>query len=132
MAAVATLAGVLLAAAPSTSVALTATTYRIGDTTLRASAAGSYTGNAALVIAPAGAGVERAAADTMVAGRPETGVCFLIAAQAQERCIFVIASTSVSAVDTWTSAGWSRRYEDGQQLIIPATALVPVPFAVGR
>jgi len=35
-------------------------------------------------------------------------------------------------VDTWTGNGWSRHYDDGQEVNIPATHLPPVPFAVGR
>jgi hypothetical protein len=128
----ATAVGVVLATSPTTSVAMTATTYRIGDTTLHATGAGTFTGQGALVIAPSGGGVNRAAADVTVDGKHETGVCFVSSSQSQERCIFVIDSGSLSAVDTWIGSGWSRRYDDGQQVTIPATTLAPVPFAVGR
>lgn len=128
----ATAVGALLATSPSTSVEMTATTYRIGDTTLRATGTGTFTGQGALVLAPAGGGVARAAADATVDGRHETGVCFVSSSQAQERCIFVLATGSLSAVDTWAGSGWSRRYDDGQEITIPATTLAPVPFAVGR
>lgn len=128
----ATVGGMILTSAPTTSVAMSPTAYRIGDTTLRASAAGTFTGPGALIVVPAGGGIDRAAADVTVDGKRETGVCFVSPAQSQERCIFVINSGSVSAVDTWTGNGWSRHYDDGQEVNIPATHLAPVPFAVGR
>jgi hypothetical protein len=128
-----TVAGAALALSPTTtSVSLTASTYRIGATTLRATAVGEYVGDAALVVAPAAGGVVRSAADATNGGRAESGVCFLSPAQRQERCVFALGATSLSAVDTWVGAAWSRRYDDGQQLTIPANTMAPVPFAVGR
>ncbi len=128
-----TVAGAVLALSPiATSVSLTASTYRIGATTLHAAATGEYVGDAALVVAPVAGGVVRSAADATNGGRAESGVCFLSPAQRQERCVFGLGATSISAVDSWTGTAWSRRYDDGQQLTIPANTMAPVPFAVGR
>ncbi len=128
-----TVAGATLAVSPTTtSVSATDSTYRIGATTLRATVAGEYIGDAALILAPGAGGIVRSAADVTNGGHAESGVCFLSPAQRQERCVFDLGATSISAVDSWTGAAWSRRYDDGQQLTIPANTMVPVPFAVGR
>ncbi|MBJ7595982.1 MAG: hypothetical protein JF886_14210 [Candidatus Dormibacteraeota bacterium] len=128
-----TIAGAALAVSePSTSVSMTAATYRIGATTLHANGSGVYLGDAALVVSRSDVGIVRSAADTSNGGRAESGVCFLSASERQERCVFDLGTTSMSAVDTWNGSGWSRRYDDGQQVTIPSDTMAPVPFAVGR
>ena len=128
-----TIAGLALTLTPaSAAVVMSGDGYRVGDTTLHATSPGRYTGDGALIISAPADGVERAAGDAVVNGRHQDGVCFLAAGQRQERCVFSVGDTSVSAVDTWSGSGWQRRYDDGQQVTIPANTMVPVPFAVAR
>lgn len=128
-----TVVGVALTLAPATTaVALAGDSYRIGDTTLHALGPGRFAGDGALIISAPVDGVQRAAGDAVVNGHHQSGVCFLASAQRQERCVFSVGGTSVSAVDTWDGSAWQRRYDDGQQIAIPVNTTAPVPFAVGR
>lgn len=133
LAVLSTVVGLALTLTPaSAAVAMSGDSYRIGDTTLHATAPGRYAGDGALIVSAPADGVQRAAGDAVVNGQHQSGVCFLAAAQQHERCVFSVGATSVSAVDTWTGSGWQRRYDDGQQVSIPANTMAPVPFAVAR
>jgi len=45
-----------------------------------------------------------------------------------------VAGVPFDAVDTWTGAGWHRRYDDGRtaDITVAGGVPVPVPLAVGR
>jgi hypothetical protein len=128
-----TVAGVYLATiAAGTSISMTASSYRVGASVLQAQGGGRYVGDGALIIEPEQNGIVRAGGSAVVSGETQSGVCYLSRGQGQERCIFSVGSASVSAVDTWTGSGWSRRYDDGKRATIPANTIAPVPFEVGR
>lgn len=130
---VATAVGLLLAATPAApTLHVDADTYRVGDALLRSTGSGRYGGDAALVIGSTTNGVTRAAADAVVRGQDESGVCVMSVSQHEERCLFVTGSSTASAVDRWTGSSWNRRYDDGVTVTIPANSMVPLPFEVGR
>jgi hypothetical protein len=130
---VATAVGLLLAAMPAApTLRVDANSYRVGDGLLRATGNGRYTGDAALVVGSTTNGVTRAAADAVVRGRDESGICVMSVSQLEERCLFVAGASTVSAVDRWTGTGWNRRYDDGVTVTIPANSMVPLPFEVER
>jgi hypothetical protein len=126
------LGGFFALSAGATTVSISTTSYRVGASVLHAQSDGSFVGDGALMIMPEQNGIVRAGASIVVDGTTETGVCFLSKSQRQERCLFSANASSISAVDTWTGSGWSRRYDDGKQVTIDSNALAPVPFEVGR
>src|ERR1019366_3398379 len=102
------------------------------DALLRSTGSGRYAGDAALVIGSTTNGVTRAAADAVVRGQDESGVCVMSVSQLEERCLFVTGSSNASAFVRWAGSSWNRRYDDGVPLTIPPNSMVPLPFEVGR
>ena len=132
----AAVAGALVSSTPPpVPVRASADEYDVGGARLTASAPGVYegAGGAAVVIVDAG-GVTRAGASAGLGGEHMTGSCTLVDGARTEMCRFTLAGRSLSAVDTWTGAGWRRRYDDGRAVEIPVVGgqPVPVPIAVGR
>jgi hypothetical protein len=132
----AALAGAAVSRAPSpVEVRVTADAYEIGGSELLAAGPGVYrsAGGAAVVIESAGAAT-RAGASADLDGVHMTGACTLADAARTETCRFTLGGRSLSAVDTWTGDGWSRRYDDGRtaRIVVAGGRPVPVPVAVGR
>lgn len=129
-------AGAAVSAAPApVAVRSSAATYEIGGARLTATAPGVYqgSGGAALVLEHEG-GVTRAGASAGLDGAHMTGACTLPDGARKEVCRFTLAGRQVGAVDTWTGAGWHRRYDDGRtaEVAVAGGRPVPVPIAVGR
>ena len=125
-------AGVVLSILPTgVSVAMTATTYRIGDATLHAVAPGVYSGSGTLVLGhsgptspPADPRSSTARAGSRSARSPPGG--------AAETCRLQSGTRTLSAHDVWSAGTWHRTYSDGVRVEIAAARGVPVPFPVGR
>jgi hypothetical protein len=125
-------AGVVLSILPSgVSVVMTATTYRIGDATLRAVAPGVYSGSGTLVLSHSGPDVI-AGGSAVVDGVPWAAFCEVAAGGAAETCRLQSGTLTLSAHDVWSAGTWQRTYSDGVRVEIAAARDVPVPFPVGR
>jgi len=125
-------AGVVLSIVPTgVSVAMTATTYRIGDATLRAVAPGVYSGWGTLVLGHSGPDLT-AGGSAVVDGVRWVAVCEVAAGGAAEMCRLQSGTRTLSAHDVWSAGTWHRTYSDGQRVEIVAPRVVPVPFPVGR
>jgi hypothetical protein len=129
-------AGVVVSLGPGqVSVTMTPASYDIGGNTLVATSPGVFrgAGGAALVVAHSG-GETRAGASAVLNGVHTTGRCTVREEGGREVCDFTIGRSALSAVDTRTSSGWHRRYDDGRTVDIAFSGRqpVPVPFAVGR
>jgi hypothetical protein len=132
----AAVAGAIVSTAPGpVTVRATPSDYDIGGSHLEATAPGVYrgAGGAALVIVHS-AGTTRAGASAGLGGAHMTGSCALVDGSRTETCHFTLAGRRLSAVDTWTGAGWARRYDDGRSVDIEVAGgtPIPVPVAVGR
>jgi len=126
-------AGVVLAnATPSIAVSSSPTSYTVGAARLSGSGDGRFTGDGALVMRTRADGSMVAAGDASHNGVDAQGQCLENADHRQVRCTFDMSGTGLSALDTWSSGGWQRRYEDGLQVNIAVSSPVPVPFPVGR
>jgi len=125
-------AGVVLSILPTgVSVAMTATTYRIGDATLHAVAPGVYSGAGTLVLGHNGADLT-AGGSAVVDGARWVGFCEVAAGGAAETCHLQSGTRSLTARDVWSAGTWRRTYGDGMRVDIAAARGVPVPFPVGR
>ena len=125
-------AGVVLSILPTgVSVAMTATTYRIGDATLHAVAPGVYSGSGTLVLGHTGTELT-AGGSAVVNGARWVAFCNVAAGGAAETCRLQRGTRILTARDVWTLGGWERTYSDGQRVAIAAPRGVPVPFPVGR
>jgi hypothetical protein len=126
-------AGVVLALAPPrVAVRMTASQYQVGQASLRLVSAGQFSGDGALVVRAQADGTLLAAGDAVHAGVDVSGECLEDRDRRSEQCIFDVGSRSLGALDTWTSGGWQRRYDDGVVVRIAVASPVPVPFLVGR
>jgi len=126
-------AGVVLALSPPTvTVRMTASRYQVGQASLRLVSAGQFSGDGALVVREQADGTLMAAGDAVHAGVEVSGLCLENRDRSSERCMFEVGARSLGALDTWTSGGWQRRYDDGEVVHITAASPVPVPFLVGR
>jgi hypothetical protein len=125
-------AGVVLSIFPSgVSVAMTASTYRIGDVTLHSVARGVYSGSGTLVLGRRGPDVI-AGGSAVVDGVPWAAFCEVAAGGAAETCRLQSGTRTLSAHDVWSVGTWRRTYSDGVRVEISAGRGVPVPFPVGR
>jgi hypothetical protein len=129
-------AGAALLASPApVAVRLGSAGYEIGGARLAPAGPGTYRGpgGAALLMVHAG-GTTRAGASAVMNGSHVTGTCTLPDGAASEACRFTVAGRPLGATDTWTGAGWSRRYDDGRtvQIAVSGGRPLPVPFPVGR
>ena len=124
--------GVVLSILPSgVSVAMTASTYRIGDATLHAVAPGVYSGSGTLVLSHHGSDLI-AGGSAVVDGARWVAFCEVVVGGATETCRLQSGTRILTARDVWTPGGWERTYSDGQRVAIAAPRGVPVPFPVGR
>jgi len=128
--------GAVLLTSPATiTVQESAAGYEIGGTRLAPAGPGAYRGQggAALVVTHAG-GVTRAGSSAVMNGAHVTGECTLPDGASTETCRFTMADRALTATDTWTGAGWRRRYDDGRaaEIQVSGGRPVPVPFPVGR
>ena len=125
-------AGAVLSILPAeVSVAMTASTYRIGDATLRAVAPGVYSGAGTLVLGHRGPDLT-AGGSAVVDGAGWAAVCEVGASGADETCRLQSGTRTLSAHDVWSAGAWQRTYSDGVRVEISAARGVPVPFPVGR
>jgi hypothetical protein len=125
-------AGVMLSILPTgVSVAMTATTYRIGDATLHAVAPGVYSGLGTLVLSHSGPDLT-AGGSAVVNGARWVAFCEVAPGGAAETCRLQSGTRTLSAHDAWSAGTWHRTYSDGVHVKIAATRGVPVPFPVGR
>jgi hypothetical protein len=125
-------AGVVLSILPTgVSVAMTATTYRIGDATLHAVAPGVYSGAGTLVLGHNGPELT-AGGSAVVDGARWVAVCEVVAGGAAETCRLQSGMRTLTAHDVWSKGGWERTYSDGVRAEIAASRGVPVPFPVER
>jgi hypothetical protein len=125
-------AGVVLSILPTgVSVAMTETTYRIGDVTLHAVGAGVYSGSGTLVLSHSGP-VLTAGGSAIVNGMGWIAVCEVAADGVAETCSLQSGTRTFVARDVWSEGGWARTYSDGLRVEIAAARGVPVPFPVGR
>jgi hypothetical protein len=125
-------AGVMLSILPTgVSVAMTATTYRIGDTTLHAVAPGVYSGSGTLMLSHSGPDLI-AGGSAVVDGTRWVAFCEVAAGGAAETCRLQSGTRSLTARDVWSAGMWHRTYGDGQRVEISAARGVPIPFPVGR
>jgi len=132
----------LLIRPPAVEVSRTGNTVRVGQSVLTAASAEPevFRGDAVLVVHPRPDGTLRAAASTVVAGRPSTGVCVMTRSGqgVDEHCEFHLGERRLTALDhliLGSGAAWRRRYDDGREVTItvhPDAAVVPVPFPIGR
>jgi len=123
-------AGVVLSIAPG-EVAMTATTYRIGDATLHAVGSGVYSGSGTLVLGHSGPDLT-AGGSAVVDGARWVGFCEVAAGGSLETCRLQSGTRTLTARDAWSAGTWQRTYNDGQRVEIAAARGVPVPFPVGR
>jgi hypothetical protein len=125
------IAGVVLSILPTgVSVAMTASTYRIGNATLHAVAPGVYSGSGTLVLSQNGPDLT-AGGSAVVNGVRWVAVCQVVASGADETCHLQSGTRTLSARDVWSAGMWQRTYGDGQRVAIAAPRGVPVPFPVG-
>ena len=123
--------GVALSILPTrVSVAMTATTYRIGDATLHAVAPGVYSGAGTLVLGRNGPELT-AGGSAVVNGARWVAVCEVAAGGAAEMCRLQSGTRTLTARDVWSAGTWRRTYSDGVRVEISADRGVPVPFPVG-
>jgi len=132
----AAVAGAIVSTEPGpVTVRVSPSAYEIGGARLEATAPGVFqgSGGAAVVLVRSGA-VTRAGASATLGGAHTTGHCALVDGARTETCAFTVDGRPLGAVDTWTGAGWHRRYDDGRTATIAVTggAPVPVPLPVGR
>jgi len=132
----AAVAGAIVSTEPGpVTVRMSASAYEIGGARLEATGPGVFqgSGGAAIVLVRSG-GVTRAGASAALGGARTTGHCALADGARTETCAFTVDGRALGAVDTWTGAGWHRRYDDGRTATIAVTggAPVPVPLPVGR
>ena len=124
-------AGVVLSILPTgVSVAMTATTYRIGDATLHAVAPGVYSGSGTLVLSHNGSDLI-AGGSAVVNGARWVGMCEVAADGASETCRLQSGARTLTARDVWAAGTWHRTYGDGVRVEIAAARGVPIPFPVG-
>jgi hypothetical protein len=125
-------AGVVLSLLPAgVSVAMTATTYRIGGATLQAVAPGVYSGAGTLVMGQRGSYLT-AGGSAVVDGARWVAFCEVAAGGAGETCRLQSGTRTLTARDVWSAGTWQRTYSDGQRVEIAAARGVPVPFPMGR
>jgi hypothetical protein len=125
-------AGVVLSILPTgVSVAMSATTYRIGDVTLHSVAPGVYSGSGTLALGHSGPDLT-AGGSGVVDGAHWVAACEVAAGGAAETCRLQSGTRTLSAQDVWSAGTWHRTYSDGQRVDIVAARGVPVPFPVGR
>lgn len=119
---------------PTTSVALDAGGYQVGDLRLEARGQSLYTGQGAALVIVEEAGTARAGASTHLKGERMVGACRTPAGGRSEHCWFQIGDRVLLAEDTFKNGGWDRRYEDGGRVRIDIRGgqPLPVPFPVGR
>jgi hypothetical protein len=124
--------GLLLATFPAKAVdvLLSASEYRIGDTTLRSTDGVTYTGAGVVVLRRRGY-VLRAASSARIAGKRVVGVCEL-ERRDFEACRFTINGVRMRSIDRYANGRWVRQYDDGQVAEIDAEPGTPCPFPVGR
>ena len=122
-------AGVVLSILPTgVSVAMTATTYRIGDATLHAVAPGVYSGSGTLVLGHSGPDLT-AGGSAVVDGARWVAFCEVAAGGAAETCRLQSGTRTLTARDVWSAGTWHRTYSDGVRVEIAAAAgcAGPVP-----
>jgi hypothetical protein len=125
-------AGLVLSILPvGVSVTMTATTYRIGDATLRAVAPGVYSGSGILVLGHSGPDLT-AGGSAVVNGARWVAFCEIAAGGTAETCRLTSGTRTLTARDVWSVGMWRRTYSDGVRVEIAAARGVPVPFPVGR
>jgi len=125
-------AGVVLSILPTgVSIAMTSTTYRIGDATLHAVAPGVYSGAGTLVLGHNGTQLT-AGGSAVVDGAHWVVFCEVAADGAAETCRLQSGTRTLTARDVWSAGTWRRTYSDGLRVEIAAAQGVPVPFPVGR
>jgi hypothetical protein len=129
-------AGAVVSAEPGPlAVRVSPAAYEIGGARLEATGPGVYqgAGGAAVVLVRTG-GATRAGASATLDGAHTTGACQLTDGARTETCQFTLDGRPLSAVDTWTGAGWHRRYADGRtsDIAVAGGRPVPVPLPVGR
>ena len=125
---------VLTALPPTTSAALDASGYQVGEVRLQARGQDVYAGPEAALVIVQEEGAARAGASTHVNGERTVGGCRMPAGGRSERCWFQIGDRTVSAEDRFKDGGWDRRYDDGARVRIEVRGgrPLPVPFPVGR
>jgi hypothetical protein len=118
---------------PLIEVAMTDQYYQVGSITLPSRGKDTYQGPEGAVVVEVGKKTTTAGAATNLHGVPMRGSCTMRTDGSSEHCQFRLGDQVLTATDTRTSAGWHRRYQDGQtvDLGLPAGP-VPVPFAIGR
>jgi len=125
-------AGVVLSILPAgVSVAMTATTYRIGDATLHAVAPGVYSGAGTLVLSHSGPDLT-AGGSAIINGVRWVGFCEVAADGAAETCRLQSGTRTLTARDIWSAGTWLRTYSDSVRVEVAAARGVPLPFPVGR
>jgi hypothetical protein len=125
-------AGVVLSITPpEVAVTLTATSYRIGDATLRAVGSSVYSGTGTLVLSHSGPDIT-AGGSAVVDSARWVAFCEVAAGGAVETCRLQSGTRTLTARDVWAAGTWHRTYGDGQRVAIAAARGVPVPFPVGR
>jgi hypothetical protein len=125
-------AGIVLSILPTgVSVAMTASIYRIGDTTLHAVAPGVYAGSGTLVLGHSGSALT-AGGSAVVDGARWVAFCEVVVGGATEMCRLQSGTRTLTARDVWSAGTWRRTYSDGVRVEISADRGVPVPYPVGR
>jgi hypothetical protein len=133
--ALAALAGIALALMePQAEVRMDGSSYTIAGQTFASNGGHLYqAASGATLLVERRDGRLVAAASTNLDGQHMVGRCEARAGGRSESCSFRIGTRSVTAVDTRTGDGWSRRYSDGRTAAIKfvGAADTPVPFPVG-
>ncbi|MGI8610530.1 MAG: hypothetical protein ACR2MY_15120 [Candidatus Dormibacteria bacterium] len=107
--------------------------YHLGVTVLTPGAAGSYSGDTAVVIKRRESQVRAAAAGALGRRRMQ-GICIYVAGSDSEQCIFVVGNTTFHARDQLVGGAWLRRYDNGRTTelkLADPTHPTPVPIPVG-
>lgn len=104
--------------------------YTIGGARLNARGGSIYESSHGVMVVRG----TRSAASATVGSQPVTGACDQEPGSGGEHCRFRMAGRTLEADDQPTTAGWHRRYDDGQETDVKVTSggQVPVPFPVGR
>ena len=107
--------------------------YRLGGVVLARVAAGTYSGDTAVVIRSTDGQVRAAAAGRLGLHSME-GVCEYVVGAGNEKCMFVVGTVRFQARDDIQGGGWHRRYDDGRTVdvtLTDPTHPTPVPIPIG-
>jgi hypothetical protein len=128
------LASVALAIAPEVvSVRQDQLGYTIDGHWLGARGDGVYQGQSGVMVEKIKAGTFVAAGSSALNGHVMLGKCIWVESSPIENCRFSIGARTLRAKDERTFYGWTRQYDDGEQveLLVQNRDPVLVPFAVG-